>query len=334
MIREAITRLSNSENISSDTALAVMDEIMGGKATPSQIGAFLTVLHMKGETVEEITACAKGMRKFAEKVEHEQDVLEIVGTGGDCANTFNISTISSIVAAAAGVAVAKHGNRAASSKCGAADCLEELGVQLSIAPERNSQILKDTNLCFMFAQRYHSAMRYVGPVRKEIGIPTVFNILGPLTNPAENKFQLLGVYREELLEPMITVLGNLGVERAMAVYGQDCLDEISLSAPTTVCELTDGQIIHYEICPEQFGFERCRKEDLAGGSPVENAQIARDILKGTKGPKRNAVLLNAGAALHVVKQISIQKGVAIAAEMIDSGKALKKLEQFVSETNR
>ena len=334
MIREAVSSLTNQKDITSDMALAVMDEIMGGEAAQSQTAAFLTALHMKGETVEEITACAKGMRKFAAKVPRTQDVIDIVGTGGDRSNSFNISTAAAIVTAAAGVAVAKHGNRAASSQCGAADCLEALGVQIAVEPERNAQILKDTGLCFMFAQRYHTAMRYVGPVRKEIGIPTVFNILGPLTNPADNNFQLLGVYREDLLEPIANVLGNLGVERAMVVYGTDGLDEISMSAPTLVCEMNRGIVERYEITPEQFGFRRCRKEDLLGGEPEENARIIRDILNGKQGAKTDAVLFNAGAAIHVVRQVSIEEGIRTAGEVVASGKALAKLEQFIEETNR
>lgn len=333
MIKEAISQLLNREEMTEELALGVMDEIMGGEATPAQTAAFLTALHMKGETVREITACAKGMRKFATKVENDMDVLEIVGTGGDRSNSFNISTVASIVTAAAGVPVAKHGNRAASSKCGTADCLEALGVQISVEPERNAQILKDVNLCFMFAQRYHTAMKYVGPVRKEIGIPTVFNILGPLTNPANNKYQLCGVYSEELLEPIANVLYNLGVERAMVVYGKDCLDEISLSAPTAVCEMDHGKTTTYEITPEQFGFKQCEKEALVGGDPKENAEIVRAILAGEQGPRRDAVLLNAGAAIHLAKGISMEEGIRMAAEVIDSGKAAEKLDEFIRETN-
>lgn len=334
MIKEAISQLMNKEDITADTALTVMDEIMGGEATQAQVASFLTVLHMKGETVEEITACAKGMRKFATKVENDLNVLEIVGTGGDRSNSFNISTLSAIVAAAAGIPVAKHGNRAASSKCGTADCLEALGVKVSVEPERNAQILKDVNLCFMFAQRYHTAMKYVGSVRREIGIPTVFNILGPLTNPADNKYQLCGVYSEELLVPVADVLYNLGVERAMVVYGRDCLDEISLSAPTAVCEMEGGRTRTYEITPKQFGFERCDKAALAGGEPQENARIAKSILEGEQGHRRNAVILNAGAAIHIARGVSMEEGIKIAADMIDSGRALAKLNQFIEETNK
>lgn len=333
MIKEAISKAVNGKNLTYDEAKEVMNEIMSGNAAPSQIAAFLTAMHIKGETVEEITACAEVMRKFALRVNHEADVLEIVGTGGDKANTFNISTLSAIVVSAAGTPVAKHGNRAASSKCGTADCLEALGVKLNIDPEKNSEILKSTGMCFMFAQKYHTAMKYVGPVRKEIGIPTIFNILGPLTNPAYNTLQLLGVYKEELLEPLAKVLYNLGVKRAMAVYGQDCLDEISMSAPTSVCEIVDGKLTKYEITPEQYGLRRCSKEDLSGGTPEENAAIALEILNGTKGPKRDAVLINSGAALHIAKQIPIEEGIKMAAEIIDSGKALEQLNKFIKATN-
>ncbi len=335
MIKEAITKVVNGTDITKDEALAVMDEIMGGEATPAQVGAFLSALHIKGETVEEIAACAEGMRKFALKVDREgHDVIDIVGTGGDCSNTFNISTAAAFVVSAAGVAVAKHGNRAASSKCGTADCLDALGVNLMIEPEKNKEILKNLNLCFMFAQKYHSAMKYVGPVRKDIGIPTVFNILGPLTNPAANTHQLLGVYSEDLVQPIAEALKNLGLKGAMVVYGEDCLDEISLSAPTIVCELKDGEITRYEIMPEQFGMKRCEKAALMGGNPKENAQTIRDIFAGKeKGAKRDIVVLNAAAAFHITKGISIDAGIELANSVIDSGAALRQLEEFVSATN-
>jgi anthranilate phosphoribosyltransferase len=335
MIKEAISKAMNKTDLTREEALAVMDEIMGGESTQAQTAAFLVALHMKGETVEEISACADGMRKFATKVDREgKDVIDIVGTGGDRSNTFNISTAASFVTSAAGVAVAKHGNRAASSKCGTADCLEALGVNLMLEPEKNAEVLKSTNMCFMFAQKYHTAMKYVGPVRKEIGVPTVFNILGPLTNPASNNYQLLGVYSEELVRPIAESLKTLGLDGAMVVYGQDCLDEISMSAATTVCELKNGEITSYEITPEQFGFTRCKKEDLVGGTPAENAAILKDILSGKlTGPKADAVIFNAGAAIHIVKGVSIEEGIATAKETIASGKALKQLEDFVAATN-
>lgn len=335
MIKEAINKVVNGNNLTKEEALDVMDEIMGGVAEPAQVAAFLVGLHMKGETPEEVSACADGMRKFATKVDRAgKDVIDIVGTGGDCANTFNISTVASFVTSAAGVAVAKHGNRAASSKCGTADCLEALGVQLMLEPEKNAKVLQDTNMCFMFAQKYHPAMKYVGPVRKAIGVPTVFNILGPLTNPSGNTHQLLGVYSENLLETVALALKNLGLKAAMVVYGEDCLDEISLSTPTKVYELKDGEITSYEITPEQFGFTRCVKEDLVGGTPEENARIVKDILNGKlTGPKRDAVIFNAGAAIHIVKGVSIDEGIKLANETIDSGAAYAKLEEFISATN-
>lgn len=333
MIKEAIAKVVKREDIDVETMTAVMNEIMEGEATDAQKAAFLTALAMKGETIDEITTAAKVMRAHCEKFLNDMDVLEIVGTGGDGSNTFNISTLASIVVSSLGVPVAKHGNRAASSKCGTADCLEALGVKLDIAPAKSAQILKEHNMCFLFAQKYHTAMRFVGGVRKEMGIRTMFNVLGPLANPAGASMQLLGVYSEDLVEPLARVLSNLGVKSAMAVYGQDCIDEISLSAPTTVCEVKDGEFKTYVIEPEQFGLKRCKKEDLVGGSPEENAKIARDILDGVEGPKTDAVLYNAGAALHIAKGVSIDEGIAMAREAIKSGAALKQLEAFVEATN-
>ena len=299
MIKEAIAILSKKQDLTSEMMEQVMDEIMRNEATDAQKASFLTSLYMKGETIEEITAAARGMRKHCERFLNNQDVLEIVGTGGDGSNTINISTLSSIVAAAAGIPVAKHGNRAASSKCGTADCLEALGVKIDLESEQSQKILKEINICFLFAQKYHTAMKYVGGVRKEMGVRTLFNILGPLSNPAGASMQLLGVYSEELVEPLARVLYNLGVKSAMVVYGEDSIDEISLSAPTKVCEFKNGDFKSYEITPEQFGFIRCKKEDLVGGTPEENAKIVWDILNGAQGPKTDAVLLNAGAAIYV-----------------------------------
>lgn len=333
MIKEAIVKLTNKEDLSYKMAETSMDEIMSGQATPVQMSAFLVAMAMKGETIEEITACASGMRKHCVKLLQDQDVLEIVGTGGDHSNSFNISTTSSLVISAAGVPVAKHGNRAASSKSGAADVLEALGVKITIEPEKSAEVLKKIGICFLFAQNYHLSMKYVAPVRKELAIRTIFNILGPLTNPAGANLELMGVYDEKLVEPLARVLANLGVKSAMVVYGQDGLDEISMSAPTTVCEVRDGNYESYVITPEQFGFERCKKEDLAGGTPEENAKIARRILEGEKGPKRDAVVLNSAAAIHIAKGISMEEAVEEAKEMIDSGKALKQLEEFVRLTN-
>lgn len=334
MISEAIVKLSKKEDIGYDMAKAVMDEIMSGEATDVQKAAYLSELAMKGETVEEITGSAEEMRRHATKLVHEGDVLEIVGTGGDGSNSFNISTTAAFIISAAGVPVAKHGNRAASSKSGAADVLEALGVKITISPEKSAEILKKAGICFLFAQGYHGAMKYVGPIRKELGIRTVFNILGPLTNPAEATLQVMGVYDEALVEPMARVLSNLGVRRGMVVYGQDKLDEISLSAPTTVCEIKDGTFVSYEITPEQFGFTRCKKEDLTGGTPEENAAITRDILSGKKGPKRDAVALNAGAALYIAdKAQTLEEGVRLAEKLIDDGLAEEKLETFIRLSN-
>ena len=336
MIKEAIIKLSKKQDLAYAEAEAVMDEIMSGQATPVQMSAYLTALALKGETIDEITASAAGMRAHCIKLLHNLDVLEIVGTGGDGSNSFNISTTSSLVIAAGGVPVAKHGNRAASSKSGAADVLEALGVKITLTPERSAEILKKINICFLFAQNYHIAMKYVAPIRKELGIRTVFNILGQLSNPAGANMELMGVYDQSLVEPLAQVMANLGVNRGMVVYGQDSLDEISMCAPTSVCEIRDGKFTSYEITPEQFGYERCEKGALTGGTPAENAEITKAILKGEeKGPKRQAVCLNAGAALYIAgKAASIEEGVKLAESLIDSGAALKKLEEFVEETNK
>ncbi len=334
MIKEAILKLTNKEDLTYEEALQVMNEIMSGEASEVQKSAYLTALAMKGETIEEITASAKEMRNHCVKFLNDMDVLEIVGTGGDKSNSFNISTTSSLVIASAGVPVAKHGNRAASSKCGAADVLEALGVDITIPPAKSAQILQQINICFLFAQNYHISMKHVGPIRKELGIRTIFNILGPLANPAGASLQVMGVYSEDLVEPMAHVLKNLGVKRGMVVYGQDCLDEISMSAPTTICEFGNGDFRKYVIEPEQFGFEMCDKSALVGGAPAENAAITRAIIDGEKGPRRNAVALNAGAALYIGgKADSMEAGVRLAEKMIDSGKAMETLNRFVELTN-
>ena len=336
MIKEAIIKLSKKQDLTYAEAETVMDEIMSGQATPVQMSAYLTALSLKGETIDEITASAAGMRAHCIKLLHNLDVLEIVGTGGDGSNSFNISTTSSLVIAAGGVPVAKHGNRAASSKSGAADVLEVLGVKITLTPERSAEILKKINICFLFAQNYHIAMKYVAPIRKELGIRTVFNILGPLSNPAGANMELMGVYDQSLVEPLAQVMANLGVDRGMVVYGQDSLDEISMCAPTSVCEIRDGKFTSYEITPEQFGYERCEKGALTGGTPAENAEITKAILKGEeKGSKRQAVCLNAGAALYIAgKAASIEEGVKLAESLIDSGAALKKLEEFIQKSNQ
>lgn len=330
MIKEAIVRVANRENLNYKAAEAVMDQIMSGEASGIQMSAYLTAMAIKGETIEEITASAAGMRKHCIRLLHDMDVLEIVGTGGDRSNSFNISTVSAIVASAAGVPVAKHGNRAASSKCGSADVLEALGVDIGISPEHSKKLLDGIGICFLFAQNYHLSMKHVAPVRRELGIRTIFNILGPLTNPAGATLQLLGVYDEKLVNPLAQALSNLGVKRAMVVYGQDGLDEISMSAPTTVCEVRGGVFRSYVIEPEHFGFKRCKKEELAGGNPAENARIARDILAGKKGPMRDAAVLNSAAAIHVARPgTGMAAAVALAEKTIDSGRALSRLEEFI-----
>lgn len=334
MIREAIIALGNKENLSYDMAKLVMNEIMNGEASQIQMSAYLTALAMKGETIDEITGSAKGMREHCIRLLHDMDVLEIIGTGGDHSDSFNISTTSALVISAGGVPVAKHGNRAASSRCGAADVLEALGVKITIPPEKSTKILNKINICFLFAQNYHLAMKYVAPVRKELGIRTVFNILGPLTNPAGASMQVMGVYEEALVEPLARVLTKLGVKSAMVVFGQDVLDEISMSAPTSVCEVRDGNYRSYVLEPEQFGFDKCSKTDLTGGTPEENAEITRAILNGEKGPKRNAAVLNAGAGLYVAgKAGSMEEGVRLAEQLIDSGAAKARLDEFVKLSN-
>lgn len=335
MIKEAIAQLVKREDLTSEVMEQVMEEIMTGEATDAQKASFLTALSMKGETIDEITSAAKVLRSHCERFLNDMAVLEIVGTGGDGSNTINISTLSSVVVSAAGIPVAKHGNRAASSKCGTADCLEALGVKIDCAPARSAQILKDINLCFLFAQKYHPAMRFVGAVRKEMGIRTLFNVLGPLANPAGATMQLFGVYSEELVEPLAHVLRNLGVKRAMVVYGKDSIDEISLSAETKVCEFKNDEFKSYIIKPEDLGIARCNKEDLVGGTPQENAAIVNDILGGAKGPKTDVVLLNAGAAIYLASDgITLKDGIEKAREIIVSGKAKEQLEKFIEETNK
>lgn len=337
MIKEAIVKIVNKEDLSYGEAYAVMNEIMGGETSATQNAAFLAALSTKSaraETKDEIAGCAAAMREHAKKVETGMEVMEIVGTGGDNAGSFNISTTSALVAAAGGVKIAKHGNRAASSQCGTADCLEALGVNIRQSPKKCVELLEKAGMCFFFAQEYHTSMKYVGAIRKELGFRTVFNILGPLTNPARPTLQLLGVYDEYLIEPLAQVLTELGVRRGMVVYGRDKLDEISLGAPTSVCEIKDGWIKNYTIKPEDFGMERCRREDLSGGTPQENARITLSLLDGERGAKRNAVLLNAGAALYIGgKAESMKEGIALAGELIDSGKARKTLDDVIRISN-
>ncbi len=338
MIKEAIVKIVNKEDLTYDEAYQVMNEIMSGETSQTQNAAFLAALSTKSaraETTDEIAGCAAAMRDHATKVDTGMDIFEIVGTGGDNAQSFNISTTSAIVAAAGGMKVAKHGNRAASSKCGTADCLEALGVNIQQDPEKCIELLNEAGMCFFFAQKYHSSMKYVGAIRKELGFRTVFNILGPLTNPGSPSMQLLGVYDEYLVEPLAQVLVSLGVKRGMVVYGMDKLDEISMSCDTKICEIKDGWYKTYVIKPEDFGFTRCSKQELVGGTPEENAKITRDILAGAKGPKREAVLLNAGASLYIGgKAESFEDGVKLAAELIDSGKATQTLEKIIEVSNR
>ena len=321
MIKEAIVKIVSKEDLTYGEAYAVMNEIMSGETTPTQNAAFLAALSTKSakaETTAEIAGCAAAMRDHATKVETGMDVLEIVGTGGDNAHSFNISTTSALVAAAGGVKVAKHGNRAASSKSGTADCLEALGVNIEQSPKRCVELLNEVGMCFFFAQKYHASMKYVGAIRRELGFRTVFNILGPLTNPASPKMQLLGVYDEYLVEPLAQVLIELGVKRGMVVYGTD-----------------NGWFKTYTITPEQFGLTRCTKADLVGGTPTENATIARNILNGEKGAHRDAVLMNAGAALYIAgKADSLKDGIDLAGALIDSGKATAALEKFIEVSNR
>lgn len=338
MIKEAIVKIVNKEDLTYDEAYTVMNEIMSGQTTQTQNAAFLAALSTKSaraETTDEIAGCAAAMRAHAVKFDNDLDLFEIVGTGGDNANSFNISTTAALVAAAGGIKVAKHGNRAASSQCGTADCLEALGVNIEQSPEKCRELLNEVGMCFFFAQKYHTSMKYVGAIRKELGFRTVFNILGPLTNPGKPSMQLLGVYDDYLVEPLAQVLINLGVKRGMVVYGQDKLDEISMSAPTKVCEIRDGWFKSFVISPEDFGFERCTKEDLKGGTPKENAQITLSVLNGEKGHKRNAVLMNAGAALYIGgKAESMKDGIALAAKLIDTEKALETLEKLIEVSNR
>ena len=338
MIKEAIVKIVNKEDLTYDEAYTVMNEIMSGQTSPTQNAAFLAALSTKSaraETTDEIAGCAAAMRAHATKVETGTELFEIVGTGGDNAHSFNISTTSALVAASGGMKVAKHGNRAASSQCGTADCLEALGVNIYQSPKRCLELLNEAGICFFFAQKYHTSMKYVGAIRKELGFRTVFNILGPLTNPGTPSMQLLGVYDDYLVEPLAQVLINLGVRRGMVVYGQDKLDEISMSAPTSICEIKDGWFKTSVIAPEDFGFKRCAKEELKGGTPEENAKITLDILNGGRGPKRDAVLMNAGASLYIGGKAGTMKdGIALAAELLDSGKALETLHKLKEISSR
>lgn len=334
MIKEAIYDVINGKNLDFATAKQAMQEIMEGKATNAQIGGFLTALRLKGETIDEITAFAQAMREKCSTVKHDRDVFEIVGTGGDEANTFNISTTAGFVIASGGVQVAKHGNRSVSSKCGAADCLEALGTKLDLNARQNTKMLNETGMCFMFAPLYHASMKYAAPVRRELGVRTVFNILGPLGNPAGATMQLMGVYAKELVQPLAQVLANLGVKRGAVVFGYDGLDEITACNKTLVCEIDNGKLSVYTLDPKDYGMEYAKSEELVGGDKFVNAQITRDILSGEKGAKRNAVILNAGMSLHLAKSdLSIADGIKLASELIDCGKARRQMEQFIRYSN-
>lgn len=331
MIKEATMKLVGRCDLSYEEASAVMNEIMSGEASGVQTAAFLAALETKGETIDEITACASVMRERAVSVETSGEVFEIVGTGGDGAMSFNISTTAAFVIAAGGVKVAKHGNRAASSASGAADCLEALGVDISADSETCAGLLDKIGICFLFAQKYHLSMKYVGPVRRELGIRTIFNILGPLTNPAHPTRQVLGVCEESLVEPLAHVLAGLGVRRGMVVYGTDRLDEISLCSPTVVCEFENGNFRRYLITPEDFGLSSCAKSELVGGTPQENAAITRAVLSGARGAYRDVVLLNAGAGLYIGGAAdTLRDGVSLAGALIDSGAAVHKLDELIA----
>lgn len=334
MLKQAIYRTVMGENLDFDTARAAMLQIMEGSASTAQIAAFLTALRMKGETIEEITACATVMREKCLKLQPTMDVLDIVGTGGDQANTFNISTITAIVVSAAGIPVAKHGNRSVSSRCGSADCLEALGVKIDLSAAQSEAMLMRTNMCFMFAQTYHASMKYAAPVRKDLGIRTIFNILGPLANPAGANLQLLGVYDEALVEPLARVLANLGVKRGMVVHGHDGLDEITLCNTTTICEINNGRLNSFFLAPEQLGLRRCHSGDLVGGDPAENAAIARSILNGEPGAKRDVVILNAAVCLYMLyNDKTLRECAKLAAQTIDSGAARQQLETLIQVSN-
>lgn len=335
MIRKAIQEVISGKELDLETTKAVMRQMMDGTATEAQMGAFLTGLRMKGETVGEITACAEVMREKGLKINPVRKVIDIVGTGGDGIGTFNISTTAAFVVAAGGVPVAKHGNRGISSKSGAADVLEHLGVNLNLTPEQNERIIAESNICFMFAPVYHASMKHAAPVRQQMGVRTIFNVLGPLANPAGATMQLMGVYDRKLVEPLAQVLANLGVVRGVVVSGGDGMDEVTLTGPTHVCEIRFGDLTSYDITPQQFGLQVCRLDDLVGGQPADNAIITRDILAGCqRGPQRDVVVLNAAIALYLgIDDCSVADCVPMAQEIIDSGRALAKLEQFCRLTN-
>ncbi len=336
MIKDALQKLVIRTDLSRGEVEACMEEIMEGQASPAQIAAFITALRMKGETVEELTGGAATMRKHATTIDAggRQHVVDIVGTGGDAANTFNISTAAAFVAAGAGLCIAKHGNRAVSSKCGAADVLAELGVNLDATADVMEKCLQENGICFLFAQKLHPAMKHAAPVRRDLGIRTIFNMLGPLTNPANANCQVLGVYDATLTETFANVFRQLGCHRAMVVHGLDGLDEISTVANTRISELRNGQVRTYELSPETIFGRLASPADLVGGGPAENAAILRAVLENTPGPCRDIVQLNAAAAIMVGEQAdTLEEALKLADDSITSGAALNKLEALVKATN-
>jgi len=333
-LQRAIHELIEKRDLSAELMTDAMTEIMHGNASNAQMGAFLVALRLKGETVDEIAAAADLFRQKAEIIKAEGEILDIVGTGGDKSNSFNVSTITAIVVAAAGYSVAKHGNRSVSSKCGSADLLEALGVKIDVPVEKNQRIFDTIGLCFMFAPIYHSSMKNVAGVRRELGVRTIFNILGPLLNPAGAKLMLLGVYEKALVRPMAEVLQKLGVQRGMVVWGHDGLDEVTLCSKTDVCEINGREISCYEFNPAEQGFDICNSSDLTGGDPQQNAKIALDLLNGEKGPMRDMVVLNSALSLKIANpRLTIEEAKMVAEETIDGGKALQKLRELIKLSN-
>lgn len=334
MIQLAIKQVIEGKDLNFDTAKEVMTQMMEGKATQAQMGAFLAAMRMKGETVDEITACAAVMREKGIKINPIRKVIDIVGTGGDGLGTFNVSSTSAFVTAAGGIPVAKHGNRGVSSKSGAADVLEKLGASIDLRPVEVEEILKRTNICFMFAPIYHNSMKYAAPVRREMGVRTIFNILGPLSNPAGATMQLTGVYDKKLVKPLAQVLSNLGVVRGLVVSGGDGMDEVTVTSETHVCEIRHGELNAYDITPERYGLKRYQMSELAGGTPDENAEITRRILSGAeKGARRDIVVLNSALALYLgIDGCIVEECVEMAKDIIDSGKAIAKLDEFCAAT--
>lgn len=334
-LKPYIFKIIEGTNLTEEEAYEAMDCIMNGGATDAQIGSFTTALRMKGETIPELTGFAKVMRQKAATIPNGTNAIDIVGTGGDMANTFNISTTTSFVVAGAGLKVAKHGNRSVSSKSGSADVLEMLGVNIALTPEQAAACLDQCGICFLFAQKFHGSMKFAAPSRREVGVRTVFNILGPLANPALTNYIVLGVYDEALMEPMAKVLMNLGIKSAMIVHGNDGLDEVTISNSTTVCEIKDNKLIKYEIDPTDYQIPRTKLEEVVGGTAEENAKITLAILNGKQGPQRDIVVMNAACALYTGGLASsLKEGVQLAQESIDSGKALEKLEQLKRATSQ